>query len=123
MFHDGYSEEIARLQVTRRNPAKTLGLSDYAAFVLAVPAAALFWIYVISPVWGFTEEVIAMSHANQAKMAEMSDMVGRCYTTPIGSVGAVLRVESGSSVKMGFASGITGVYPAASLTKTDCPRR
>jgi hypothetical protein len=117
MFHDGYSEELAG-----RNPGRRRGVLDYAAFFLAVPAAVLFWSYVVSPIWSFTEEVVERFRTSQARMAEMKDMVGRCYSTPIGSVGAVLRHESGFTVKIGFASGITGVYPAESLAKADCPR-
>jgi hypothetical protein len=122
MFNDGYSEEIARRTATDGSREKSLSLGDYVAFAAAIPAAWLFWAYVAQPVWHFTSEVYEAARVDEARKESISGMLGRCYSTVMGSVGAVIRIENGTTVKMAFKSGITGTYPVDSLRQTDCPR-
>ncbi len=122
MFNDGYSEEMARRAAadTPRNKSMTFG--DYVAFAAAIPAAWLFWAYVAQPVWHFTSDVYEAARADEARKENISGMLGRCYSTVIGSVGAVIRIDNGTTVRMAFKSGITGTYPVESLRQADCPK-
>lgn len=121
MFNDGYSEEMARRSASAPRQ-KSLTFGDYVAFAAAVPAAWLFWAYVAQPVVQFTREVAEAARIDEARKESISGMLGQCYSTAIGSVGAVVRIENGTTVKMGFKSGITGTYPVASLVKATCPK-
>jgi hypothetical protein len=121
VFNDGYSEEMARRSASAPRQ-KSLTFGDYVAFAAAVPAAWLFWADVAQPIWQFTREVAEAARLDETRKESISGMLGHCYSTPIGSVGAVIRIDSGTTVKLGFKSGITGSYPVASLEKAVCPK-
>lgn len=122
MFNDGYSEEMARTTAESTSRGKSMSFGDYLAFAAAIPAAWLFWAYVAQPVWHFSQEVAEAARLDEARKVSISGMFGYCYSTPIGSIGPVIRIESGTTVKMAFKSGITGTYPVVSLQKVACPK-
>ncbi|NTF16852.1 hypothetical protein G6L37_00235 [Agrobacterium rubi] len=120
MFDGGYSDDLARRNADRSG-TRDRSLGDWIAFGLAVPAAWLFWGYVIAPVWQFVDEVSEAARIDQARQADISHMLGKCYKSAIGSVGAVIRIDSGTEVKMAFRGGVTGAYPVSALSPADCP--
>lgn len=122
MFNDGYSEGMVRRQAADAFRERSMTFGDYVAFTLAIPAAWLFWAYVAQPIWQFTREVAEAARVDEMRRESISGMLGHCYSTPLGAVGAVIRIDSGTTVKLGFKSGITGSYPVASLQKTTCPK-
>lgn len=121
MFNDGCSEGNARRRAGRGND-RTKSPADWLAVILAVPAGWLFWIYVALPTWDFVADVSELARADRARMEMLSPMLGRCYVTPVGAVGAVIRIENSSDVKMAFKDGIIGNYPVAMLKDAECPR-
>lgn len=120
VFDDGCSDEMIR-EVPERNGAGRRSPADWVALALAVPAAWLFWIYVAQPVWSFIDDVVEASRMDLVRQESISHMVGKCYTSAIGSLGAVISIENGTTVKMAFKGGVTGTYPVSALKPAECP--
>lgn len=118
-FNDGYTEELSRRQPEPQQRRMSVG--TMISFIAAIPAAWLFYGYVAQPVWNLGQDIVVMTRQDQANRLVLEPMVDGCFDNGLGAVGIVMSVETGSTVKIAFASGIVQVYKASSLRPVACP--